>query len=204
MCWSWWSSRTARGWPRRSARHSAARTRVALATAWCTRSRASARNARCGSACTIGWRTTRGEYSQSLANVLRAVADALRCGTVGYWKLSRDADAMSCELLYSHMDHRFVPAWSSVPFPDISFGPMLARLQQMRPVAVSDTAESELTCELIKDARWSNARSLLVAPVLLDAEVIGAICVTHAFCRNWDDDEIGFVATAALMVTLAD
>ena len=97
-----------------------------------------------------------------------------------------------------------VPAWSSVPFPDISFGPMLARLRQMRPVAVSDTAESELTCELIKDARWSNARSLLVAPVLLDAEVIGAICVTHTFCRNWDDDEIGFVATAALMVTLAD
>jgi diguanylate cyclase (GGDEF)-like protein/PAS domain S-box-containing protein len=147
---------------------------------------------------------TRGEYSQSLANVLRAVADALRCGTVSYWKLSRDADAMSCELLYSHMDHRFVPAWSGVPFPDISFGPMLARLQQMRPVAVSDTAESELTCELIKDARWSNARSVLVAPVLLDAEVIGAICVTHTFCRNWDDDEIGFAATAALMVALAD
>src|SRR5207302_971437 len=82
---------------------------------------------------------------------LWGVADALRGGTVSYWRLSRDADAMSCELLYSHMDHRFVPAWSSVPFPDISFGPMLARLQQMRPVAVSDTAESELTCELIKD-----------------------------------------------------
>jgi diguanylate cyclase (GGDEF)-like protein/PAS domain S-box-containing protein len=146
----------------------------------------------------------RGEYSQSLANVLRAVADALRCGAVSYWKLSADSDALSCELLYSHADHRFVQAWSGVQFPETAFGAMLARLRQMRPVAVSDTAESELARELIKDARWSNARSLLVAPVLLDAEVIGAICVSHALCRKWDDDEVGFLVTAALMIALAD
>jgi len=147
---------------------------------------------------------TRGEYSQSVANVLRAVADALRCSAVSYWKLSPDFDAMSCELLYSHADHRFVPAWSGVPFPEMAFGSMLSRLQQMRPVALSDTAESELARELIKDARWTNARSLLAAPVLLDAEVIGAICVSHTLCRKWDDDEVGFLATAALMIALAD
>jgi diguanylate cyclase (GGDEF)-like protein/PAS domain S-box-containing protein len=147
---------------------------------------------------------TRGEYSQSLANVLRAVADALLCSTVSYWKLAPDSDAMNCELLYSHVDHRFVPAWCGVPFPDQAFPAMRTRLRQMRPIAVGDAAESELTRELIKDARWSQVRSLLIAPVLLDAEVIGAICINHALRRNWDDDEIGFVATAALMIALAD
>ncbi|HWY72085.1 MAG TPA: EAL domain-containing protein [Burkholderiaceae bacterium] len=147
---------------------------------------------------------TRGEYSQSLANVLRAVADALRCSMVSYWKLAPDSASMSCELLYSHADHRFVPAWSGVQFPDAAFAAMRARLQQMRPVALSDTAESELVRDLIRDVRWSHVRGLLVAPVLLDAEVIGAICVNNAARRNWDDDEIGFAATAALMIALAD
>jgi diguanylate cyclase (GGDEF)-like protein/PAS domain S-box-containing protein len=147
---------------------------------------------------------TRGEYSQSLANVLRAVADALRCSTVSYWKLAPDSDAMNCELLYSHTDQRFVPAWGGVTFPDQSFSAMLARLRQMRPIALSDAAESELSRDLIKDARWTQVRSMLIAPVLLDAEVIGAICVNHALRRNWDDDEIGFAATAALMIALAD
>ena len=147
---------------------------------------------------------TRGEYSQSLANVLRSVADALRCSSVSYWKLSPESDAMSCELLYSHADHRFVPAWSGVALPELAFDAILARLQQMRPIALGDTAESELVRELIKDPRWSNARSLLMAPVLLDAEVIGAICVSHTLCRKWDDDEVAFLATAALMIALAD
>jgi diguanylate cyclase (GGDEF)-like protein/PAS domain S-box-containing protein len=147
---------------------------------------------------------TRGEYSQSVANVLRAVADALRCTMVSYWRLAPDCATMTCELLYSHADHRFVSAWSGVQFPDAAFAVMLARLQQMRPIALSDTAESELVRDLIKDVRWSNVRGLLVAPVLLDAEVIGAICVNNAARRNWDDDEIGFSATAALMIALAD
>ncbi len=80
---------------------------------------------------------------------------------------------------------------------------MLARLRQHRPIALGDTAESELTRDLIKDARWTQIRAILVAPVLLDAEVIGAICVNNASRRNWDDDEIGFLVTAALMVALA-
>jgi diguanylate cyclase (GGDEF)-like protein/PAS domain S-box-containing protein len=147
---------------------------------------------------------TRSEYSQSLANVLRAVADALRCSTVSYWKLAPDSDSMTCELLYSHAEQRFVPAWGGVPFPDQAFSAMLARLRQMRPIALGDAVESELTRDLVKDARWTHVRSMLVAPVLLDAEVIGAICVNHALRRNWDDDEIGFTATAALMIALAD
>ena len=147
---------------------------------------------------------TRGEYSQSLANVLRAIADALRCTTVSYWKLSPDSDAMSCELLYSHSDHRFVPAWSGVGFPDVAFAAMVGRLKQNRPIALSDTAESDITRDLVRDARWTQVRSILVAPVLLDAEVKGAICVNHASRRNWDDDEINFVVTATLMVALAD
>jgi diguanylate cyclase (GGDEF)-like protein/PAS domain S-box-containing protein len=146
---------------------------------------------------------TRGEYSQSVANVLRAAADALRCTSVSYWRLSPDSDVMSCEAWYSHADQRFVRDWSGVLFPEMAFDAMLARLRQHRPIVLSDTLESDLTRELVRDARWASLRSLLVAPVLLDGEVIGAICVTNAARRNWDDDEIGFVVTAALMVALA-
>jgi len=146
---------------------------------------------------------TRGEYTQSLANVLRSAADALRCTSVSYWRVSPDSDFMSCESLYSHADQRFVRDWHGVHFPDLAFEPMLARLRQHRPIALSDTAESDLTRELIRDARWSNVRGMLLAPVLLDAEVIGAICVNSASRRSWDDDEIGFAVTAALMVALA-
>ena len=146
---------------------------------------------------------TRGEYSQSLANVLRAAADALRCGGVSYWRLSSDSDSMSCESLYLYADQRFVRDWNGVRFPDLAFAAMLARLGQNRPIVLADTAESELTRDLIKDARWGSVRSLLLAPVMLDGEVIGAICVSSTSRRNWDDDEIGFVVTAALMVALA-
>jgi len=146
---------------------------------------------------------TRGEYSQSLANVLRATADALRCTQVSYWRLSPEADFMTCESLYAHADQRFVRDWGGVHFPEIAFPAMLVRLRQHRPVALSDCAESDLTRELVRDPRWTAARSMLVAPVLLDAEVIGAICVTQNARRNWDDDETAFVVTAALMVALA-
>jgi diguanylate cyclase (GGDEF)-like protein len=93
--------------------------------------------------------------------------------------------------------------WTGVQFPEVALAAMLARLRQHRPIALGDTAESELTRDLIKDARWTQIRAILVAPVLLDAEVIGAICVNNASRRNWDDDEIGFLVTAALMVALA-
>jgi diguanylate cyclase (GGDEF)-like protein len=97
-----------------------------------------------------------------------------------------------------------VPAWTGLRFPEVAFAQVLTRLRQMRPIAVSDAAESELTRDLIEDARWTQVRSMLIAPVLLDAEVIGAIVVNHSLRRHWDDDEIGFTATAALMIALAD
>jgi diguanylate cyclase (GGDEF)-like protein len=148
---------------------------------------------------------TRGEYSQSLGNVLRATADALRCSTVSYWRLSADSDSMVCESLYSHGDQRVVRDWRGVEFPDVAFSALLARLRQQRPIAIGDTGESELTRELVKDPRWTHVRALLIAPVLLDAEVIGAICVNHASRRSWEDDETGFfVVTAALMIALAE
>jgi diguanylate cyclase (GGDEF)-like protein/PAS domain S-box-containing protein len=146
---------------------------------------------------------TRGEYPQSVANVLRSAADALGCGTVSYWRLSPNSDSMSCESLYSHADQRFVRDWSGVHFPQTAFSAVLARLRQHRPIVLGDTAESDLAGDLVKDARWSSVRSLLMAPVVLDAEVIGAVCVNNPSRRNWDDDEIGFVVTAALMVALA-
>jgi diguanylate cyclase (GGDEF)-like protein/PAS domain S-box-containing protein len=148
---------------------------------------------------------TRGEYSQSLANVLRATADALRCSSVSYWRLSPDADVMTCESLYSHGDQRVVRDWRGVQFPEVAFAALMARLRQQRPIAIGDTGESDLTRELVKDARWTHVRAMLIAPVLLDAEVIGAICVNHASRRSWEDDETGFfVVTAALMVALAE
>jgi len=146
----------------------------------------------------------RGEPSQSLANVLRAVADALRCGAVSYWRISSDGHGMSCEMLYSFAERRFIAAWNSVPFPDTAFAAMLARLRHGRPIALADAAGSEVARDLLQDARWGQVRSMLIAPVLLDAEVVGAVCASHAARHDWDDDEIDFVSTAALAVALTE
>jgi diguanylate cyclase (GGDEF)-like protein len=142
---------------------------------------------------------SRADFVQSLSGVLRSSADALRVASAGFWRLDRATETLVCESLYSRTDQRFMRDWIGLDFPASGVVDSVDRLRERTPLALSET----LIPGMVRDARWQSVHAFLSAPVLLEGEVIGVICVTDTVQRRWEDDEIGFIATAALMVALA-
>lgn len=146
---------------------------------------------------------TRSDFNQSLAHVLRSTAEALAATSVGFWRLAREPDALRCESMYESRKDRFARDWSGVEYPPALLPAYYARLRERQPIAVSDLRTAPSTARLAQDPRWNAVRATLDAPVLLGGEVQGVITVHHDAPRVWDEDEINFVATAALMISLA-
>jgi diguanylate cyclase (GGDEF)-like protein/PAS domain S-box-containing protein len=146
---------------------------------------------------------TRSDFAQSLAHVLRSTAETLGAASVSFWRLGRDPDGLRCESLFESRGDRFIRDWIGIEFPPAAFPEYFARLRERQPIVVSDLRGAAVTARLAQDSRWSSVRATLDAPVLLDGDVQGVICVHHDTPRVWDEDEINFVATAALMISLA-
>jgi diguanylate cyclase (GGDEF)-like protein/PAS domain S-box-containing protein len=142
---------------------------------------------------------SRADFVQSLSGVLRSSADALRVAMSGFWRFDRGTDALVCESVYSRTDQRFLREWIGADFPPSGVIESLDRLRERTPLALTD---SWVPGEA-RDPRWDGVRAFLSAPVMLEGEVIGVILVTDTVSRRWEDDEIGFIATASLMVALA-
>jgi diguanylate cyclase (GGDEF)-like protein len=142
---------------------------------------------------------SRADFVQSLSGVLRSSADALRVAMAGFWRFDRGTETFVCESVYSRTDQRFLRDWIGADFPPAGVIESLDRLRERTPLALTDSWEHGVT----RDPRWDSVRAFLSAPVMLEGEVIGVICVTDIVSRRWEDDEIGFIATASLMVALA-
>ncbi len=142
---------------------------------------------------------SRADFVQSLSGVLRSTADALRAGTAAFWRFDRATRALVCESLYSRTEQRFLRDWIGIDFPESGVVDSIDRLRERTPLALSDS----LTAGAQRDPRWDGMRAILSAPVLLEGEAIGVIFVTDTVSRRWEDDEVGFIATASLMVALA-
>jgi diguanylate cyclase (GGDEF)-like protein/PAS domain S-box-containing protein len=142
---------------------------------------------------------SRADFVQSLSGVLRSSADSLRAATVGFWRLERSTGALVCESVYSRSEQRFLRDWAGTEFPEEGVVEPPSRLRERTPLALTDSNAAGAP----RDERWAGVRAFLSAPVLLEGEVIGAVCVTDTVPRRWEDDEVGFVATASLMVALA-
>ncbi len=142
---------------------------------------------------------SRADFVQSLSGVLRSGADALRAGMAGFWRFDRATETLVCEAVYSRADQRFLREWIGTDFPAAGVVESLQRLRERTPLALADTRVDGAS----RDPRWDGVRAFLSAPVMLEGEVIGVIAVTDAVSRRWEDDEIGFIATASLMVALA-
>jgi diguanylate cyclase (GGDEF)-like protein len=142
---------------------------------------------------------SRADFVQSLSGVLRSSADSLRAATVGFWRLERNTGAFVCESVYSRAEQRFLRDWAATEFPAEGVVEPLSRLRERTPLSLTDSNAAGAP----RDERWQSVRALLSAPVLLEGEVIGFVCVTDTVPRRWEDDEVGFVATASLMVALA-
>ncbi len=141
---------------------------------------------------------SRADFVQSLSGVLRSGADALRAGMAGFWRFDRRTETLVCEAVYSRTDQRFLREWIGTDFPPAGIVEPLQRLRERTPLALSDTPADDG-----RDPRWDGVRAFLSAPVMLEGEVIGVIAVTDTVSRRWEDDEVGFIATASLMVALA-
>ena len=142
---------------------------------------------------------SRADFVQSLSGVLRSSADALRAATASFWRFDRSSGALVCESLYSRTEQRFLRDWIGVDFPEAGVVESFARLRDRTPLALADSAAGGA----LRDPRWGAVHAFLSAPVLLEGEAIGVICATDSVARRWEDDEVGFIATASLMVALA-
>jgi diguanylate cyclase (GGDEF)-like protein len=142
---------------------------------------------------------SRADFVQSLSGVLRSSADALRVAMAGFWRFDRGTETLVCESIYSRTDQRFLREWIGADFPETGVIESLERLRARTPLALTDSWVDGA----VRDPRWDSVRAFLSAPVMLEGEVIGVICVTDSVSRRWEGDEIGFIATASLMVALA-
>ena len=146
---------------------------------------------------------TRGDLAQSLSQTLRMCSETLSAGSASFWRLNHDPVELRCEAHYDLARERFSRDWIGAALSAASFPAYFAALRDRQPVVIADMRASPLLQTASGDARWTAARATLDAPVLLDGEVQGVLRVQAREPRAWDNDEIGFVTTAALLVALA-
>lgn len=146
---------------------------------------------------------TRGDLSQSLSHTLRMCAETLGAASASFWRLHREPDELRCEAHYDVARERFSREWIGAALAAASFPAYFAALRDRQPVVIADLRASPLLQTASGDARSAAARATIDAPVLLDGEVQGVLRVQDRQPRAWDDDEVNFVTTAALLIALA-
>ncbi len=146
---------------------------------------------------------TRADFSHSLSRALRVVAETVRASSASFWVHEQSPPALRCESYFDARHDRFVRDWVGTEFPAAVFADYFGQLRDRQPVVVADIGTSLLLAPLAADPRWAELKATLDAPVLLDGEVHGVLRVQNAEPRSWDEDEINFVATGALLIALA-
>ena len=143
------------------------------------------------------------DFTQALSTILRTAAEVLDVGSASYWRLSHDPDVLRCESLFDRTSERFQREWVGREFSSMRFPAYFALLNGRQPVIVNDTRTSRLTTMFAGDPDWSHVRAVLDTPVLLEGEVVGVLSLRHSESRYWDEDDVSFANTTALMLALA-
>ena len=146
---------------------------------------------------------TRGEFAQSLSRLLRAAAQTLGAASASFWRRAPDGRGLQCEALFDRRTDRFARDWVGAELRAADEPAYFEQLDLRQPVAVADTRVPVPAPRFVEDARWVEVRASIDVPVLLDGEVKGVLAVYDTVARRWDEDEVNFVATTALMVALA-
>ena len=143
------------------------------------------------------------DFVQSLSTILRTAAEVLDVSSASFWRFGREPDVLRCESLFDRASDRFMRDWVGREFSSTRFPAYFAPLLGRQPVIVNDTRTSRLTTMFAGDPEWSHVRSLLDVPVLVEGEVAGVLCLRHRDTRFWDEDDVSFANTTALMLALA-
>jgi diguanylate cyclase (GGDEF)-like protein len=143
------------------------------------------------------------DFVQSLSTILRTAAEVLDVSSASFWRLDRDPDLLRCESLFDRASDRFLRDWVGREFASTRFPAYFTPLLARQPVIVNDTRTSRLTTMFAGDTEWAHVRALLDVPVLVEGEVTGVLCLRHRDTRFWDEDDVSFANTTALMLALA-
>jgi len=143
------------------------------------------------------------DFTQALSTILRTAAEVLDVGSASFWRLSHDPDVLRCESLFDRKSERFQREWVGREFSSTRFPAYFAPLNSRQPVVVNDARTSRLTTMFAGDPEWSHVRAVLDAPVLVEGEVVGVLSLRHDESRYWDEDDVSFANTTALMLALA-
>jgi diguanylate cyclase (GGDEF)-like protein len=143
------------------------------------------------------------DFTQALSTILRTAAEVLDVGSASFWRLSRDPDMLRCESLFDRKSERFQREWVGREFSSTRFPAYFAPLNSRQPVIINDARTSRLTTMFAGDPEWSHVRAVLDAPVLVEGEVVGVLSLRHQESRYWDEDDVSFANTTALMLALA-
>jgi diguanylate cyclase (GGDEF)-like protein/PAS domain S-box-containing protein len=143
------------------------------------------------------------DFTQSLSTILRTAAEVLDVSSASFWRMTHDPDVLRCESLFDRQSDRFMRDWVGREFQSSRFPAYFGPLNGRQPVIVNDARTSRLTTMFAGDPEWSHVRSLLDVPVLVEGDVIGVLCLRHRETRYWDEDDVSFANTTALMLALA-
>ena len=146
---------------------------------------------------------TRGDFAQSVSRLLRATAGTLNSASASFWRRTADGRGFQCEALFDRLADRFTRDWVGVELRSAEEPPYAAAIERRQPVVLADTRAAALAPRFVQDARWIDVRSLIDAPVLLDGEIKAIVSVHDSVLRQWDEDEVNFMATTSLMMALA-
>jgi diguanylate cyclase (GGDEF)-like protein/PAS domain S-box-containing protein len=143
------------------------------------------------------------DFSQALSRVLRSVTALLGASSASFWRLTPDQRALACEAMYETRGERFLGEWVGVEIGIETFPAYVGRLLGRGSVIIEDARVDALAEPFQIDPTWSRVQAMLDVPVLVEGAVRGVVSVHHDAPRGWDEDEIGAVNTAALLVALA-
>jgi diguanylate cyclase (GGDEF)-like protein len=143
------------------------------------------------------------DFTQSLSTILRTVTEVLDVSSASYWRVATESELLQCEALFDRASDRFQRDWVGREFAAKRFPAYFSQLMNRQPVIINDTRTSRLTTMFAGDPDWTHVRAMLDVPVLVDGQVSGVLCLQHRETRYWDEDDVSFANTTALMLALA-
>jgi diguanylate cyclase (GGDEF)-like protein len=143
------------------------------------------------------------DFTQSLSTILRTATEVLDVSSTSFWRVSQEPDTMRCESLFDRASDRFLRDWVGREVSATRFPAYFSQLINRQPVIINDTRTSRLTTLFAGDPEWSHVRAMLDVPVLVEGTVCGVLCLQHRDTRYWDEDDVSFANTTALMLALS-
>jgi PAS domain S-box-containing protein len=143
-------------------------------------------------------------FAEALRHILSVSAATLGVERVGYWTLSPDRSALSCELLLLNSTGQVaVDSGTSINARD--FPAYFSALGRSKPIIASDAAHHVDTKEFAHEYLPKfGIGSMLDASVWFRGVMVGVVCHEHVGpARVWTAEEVDFASAIATMVALS-